>query len=636
MAKYSDIKGFTVQTLESDPIASQIAGGAWASGGSMPATRFEAFGAGTQTAALVSAGASTPPASGNTVNTTIEYDGSSWTSSNNVNTARYDGGDFGTQTAAIDAGGDLPSSGAASDAVESYDGSNWTEIAEINTARNGQAGIGTTTAGLIAGGSIPASPYYGAVAESWNGSAWTEVGDLNDARNGPQGMGSSTAGLVCGGYNGSAYTGNTEVWNGSAWTEVNNLNSGREGLGTSGTSTLGLAFGGYFDPSTRALTEAWDGTNWTEVADLSTARSQGTGSPAGTQALGLYSGGTVPAGQSVVEEWSAPAIFTKQTQGQLFFNSTTNTFKETLLDAPAGTWASGGNLNSGRNSGAGAGASINAGLTFGGPPALTPSPASAAQTEQYNGTSWTEVGDLNTGKALASSATSSPYTDTLNFAGNTSPSPVYSLTNESWNGSSWTEQADLNVAGNLAAGIGISSTAALRAAGQSTATPPGGPHYTGTEVWNGSSWTEVNEVNTGRRGLPGVGTTTAGLIIGGDTDNPSFPGGRYTARTESWNGTSWTEVNDLNSGRGSLGAFGDQTSAVTWGGGPPVGVLTEAWNGSSWSEVADMTYPFNGPGGCGGTAVSGLRMGGESASAPDNNRTEEWSGALANKTITAS
>ena len=34
MANYSDIKGFTVQTLSTDTIASQQAGGAWASGGS--------------------------------------------------------------------------------------------------------------------------------------------------------------------------------------------------------------------------------------------------------------------------------------------------------------------------------------------------------------------------------------------------------------------------------------------------------------------------------------------------------------------------------------------------------------------------------------------------------------------------
>ena len=35
MAKYSDIKGFTVQTLSTDTVASQAAGGAWASGGDL-------------------------------------------------------------------------------------------------------------------------------------------------------------------------------------------------------------------------------------------------------------------------------------------------------------------------------------------------------------------------------------------------------------------------------------------------------------------------------------------------------------------------------------------------------------------------------------------------------------------------
>jgi len=33
MAKYSDIKGFTVQTLSTDTVASQQAGGTWSSGG---------------------------------------------------------------------------------------------------------------------------------------------------------------------------------------------------------------------------------------------------------------------------------------------------------------------------------------------------------------------------------------------------------------------------------------------------------------------------------------------------------------------------------------------------------------------------------------------------------------------------
>ena len=39
MAKYSDIKGFTVQTLSSDTATSGIAAGSWASGGSLNTAR---------------------------------------------------------------------------------------------------------------------------------------------------------------------------------------------------------------------------------------------------------------------------------------------------------------------------------------------------------------------------------------------------------------------------------------------------------------------------------------------------------------------------------------------------------------------------------------------------------------------
>ena len=54
-----------------------------------------------------------------------------------------------------------------------------------------------------------------------------------------------------------------------------------------------------------------------------------------------------------------------------------------------GTWASGGSVNTARQYGAGIGSST-AGLIFGGS-----SPPVVANTEQYNGTAWTEVNDLN-------------------------------------------------------------------------------------------------------------------------------------------------------------------------------------------------------------------------------------------------
>jgi hypothetical protein len=51
------------------------------------------------------------------------------------------------------------------------------------------------------------------------------------------------------------------------------------------------------------------------------------------------------------------------------------------------------------------------------------------------------------------------------------------------------------------------------------------------------------------------------------------------AVTEIWNGTSWTEVSDLASARRNLNGSGSATSALAFGGQgtPPVFSATEEW-----------------------------------------------------------
>jgi hypothetical protein len=61
MAEYKGIKGFKVQTVSTDPAASIIATGTWASGGDLNTARYAGHGAtGIQTAALAISGGSTP------------------------------------------------------------------------------------------------------------------------------------------------------------------------------------------------------------------------------------------------------------------------------------------------------------------------------------------------------------------------------------------------------------------------------------------------------------------------------------------------------------------------------------------------------------------------------------------------
>ena len=90
------------------------------------------------------------------------------------------------------------------------------------------------------------------------------------------------------------------------------------------------------------------------------------------------------------------------------------------------------------------------------------------------------------------------------------------------------------------------------------------------------------------RSAVGGGTATSALVYGGFTPP-------YTAKTESWNGSSWTEVADINSIRGIMGGGGtSNTSQLTFGGygGPPGSTRyanTQSWDGTSWTEVADLS-----------------------------------------------
>jgi hypothetical protein len=78
-----------------------------------------------------------------------------------------------------------------------------------------------------------------------------------------------------------------------------------------------------------------------------------------------------------------------------------------------------------------------------------------------------------------------------------------------------------------------------------------------TESYNGTSWTtSPASLNTARRTLAGTGTNTAALGFGGET-TPATVG-----NNESWNGTTWTELGDLNSARQYLSGCGAGTNTA--------------------------------------------------------------------------
>ena len=183
---------------------------------------------------------------------------------------------------------------------------------------------------------------------------------------------------------------------------------------------------------------------------------------------------------------------------------------------------------------------------------------------------WATANSMNTARyGLVGVGTQSAALAFGGFNGN----PAGYLT-ETWNGTNWTEVNDMSTKRTVTAGGAGTNTAALAFGG-------GIPTTANTETWNGTNWTEVNNLNTARYGLAGAGTNTAALAFA------SASGGNQK-NTETWNGTNWTEVNDLNAAHGYLGNAGTNTAALAFGGTSPSSTylaLTESWNGANWTEV---------------------------------------------------
>ena len=419
----------------------------------------------------------------------------------------------------------------------------------------------------------------------------------------------------------------TESWNGSAWTEVNDLVSGAPVATGGGTQTSAFAAKGGIS----VTTQTWDGTNWASAADAATAASYSNrGGGGASNAAGISFGGSTNPGLSSyttsTEEFTEPPTTqAKLREGMLFLSggTTLKAFGK-AAGIPAATFASGGSLNTARGYHGGAGTDHEALLAFGGTTGTA-----VNNVEQYNGSSWSEVAEINTTRANLTGFGSS----TAAIAGNGSTPDKSQV--ENWNGSAWSEIAELNFSRSDSASAGTQTSGMV-----ATGTPvPGSPSLqpggssTVTETWNGTSWTEVGDTNTKRlqAGMAMGGSVTAGIIAAGE-DGP----GSRTLNAETWNGTSWTEVNNLSQQRGTIYNFmGHSTSANMAGGysGTARVANNEHWNGSSWTEINDLSTARNAAFGA-GSAVNGAVFGGDTGSY--QSATEEFIADNTLSTVTVS
>ena len=151
---------------------------------------------------------------------------------------------------------------------------------------------------------------------------------------------------------------------------------------------------------------------------------------------------------------------------------------------------------------------------------------------------------------------------------------------EEYNGSSWTEVNELaSPKYQVCVGVTGTQTAALCIGG---APSPG----VDVQIYDGTNWTAAAaNMNTAKYSGAGFGTTTAALATGGEVT-------ATIEEAETFDGSSWTEVADLNAERAYLAGFGTTAAGVVTGGfNPPSPTLlgsTELYNGTSWTEVGDL------------------------------------------------
>ena len=268
-------------------------------------------------------------------------------------------------------------------------------------------------------------------------------------------------------------------------------------------------------------------------------------------------------------------------KGEIWYNSASSDFKTSVkLEA----WSSGGAHPTANRHGFASGTQTAALYASGyrGPQPAPPANLMLATSFEYDGSSWTSGGDVNSRAFIGGSC--GTQTASLKMGGNM-PLGAQRGEVEEYNGTSWSEQSDLPTGAQSNTGVGI-QTAALSISG--------GNDPDITLEYDGSSWTSGGDINTARLKGVGSGTQTAGMYSGGALG--VSPYGVQTA-VEQYDGSSWTtSPASLNSGQScytsqNVGTSSRDTTIVAGGhAGSPASVtaVTQIYDGSTWRTAPSM------------------------------------------------
>jgi hypothetical protein len=360
--------------------------------------------------------------------------------------------------------------------------------------------------------------------------------------------GTLTAGICFGGQT-NGLTSNvtdTEEYNGTGWSAGGAANTARGNLAGTGTQTAALwAAGNTGGPpiagSLSGNVEEYNGSTWTEVNNVSTARADHAG--AGPQTAAFISGGVI----------------------------STSTITTSTEEYDGTNWTGGGAIPAAREYFSGTGDSTN-GLLCGGAP-----PSFRNTTFLYDGSSWTNGPNLNTG--VQAHKTIGAVDDALRIGG---VIPSRTTTVENYDGTSWsTFPASIATGRDSCIGAGGTSSAGFIAGGATPSTSSITEELVKSiNTITAAAFSAGGTMGTARSRGTGGGTTNAGIFANGQNVN-----------VEEYNGTSWSEQNNMPTSLRDPSGFGTQTAFVGCAGynpGPGNIAATHEYDGTNWTTTGNM------------------------------------------------
>jgi hypothetical protein len=288
--------------------------------------------------------------------------------------------------------------------------------------------------------------------------------------------------------------------------------------------------------------------------------------------------------------------------GSIWVNSANSAinFSFASSSVAAEAWSAGGIKTGYMSQTGGAGNSANSAISFGGCryssglPSGYPSLNNSQCTQEYDGTSWTDGGNLtlaagcNQARGGVGSQNSS-----LAFGGYIVSVPSFNsprshACTEEYDGTSWTDASAAMPHGRYCVkGVGT-QTAAIVHGGICQTSP--NTCYGCKETWgyDGSVWASCNNSTYPKRNEHGIFGTINAAVVVGNCNAPYY-------RVEEWDGTSWASGTDLTTGQAYAGGFGTANVGIIAGGkqypSNTYCTATQKYDGTVWSAGTSLSGP---------------------------------------------